>query len=151
MGIITANNDGKRLWGEDNCIYYKSICATYKIHYKVYRGSTTYNEETEDIDSGTNSFTISATSPQTRYLDIEFFDADGNKFLPYNYEFYTFLKANSGGSGILTILSDGTVRAVVATTMQDDSQHPHAINFEWDSKDEDIDEREVTIAFDFAQ
>ena len=119
MGVITANNDGKKLWGADNVVYFKSICAAYSIHYKDYRGGTVYNEE------------------------------DGNQFLPYNWEYLTKLKGDSGGNGLLTVFSDGTIRVVIENKLEDITAYNHPIKFVWDSLDEEIDNRKITIAFDF--
>lgn len=129
----------------------KTICATYKIHYKVYRNTTVYNEETVNINDGTNSFTIqSSNTPQTSYLDIEFFDINDKKFIPNNFEFYTTLKANTGGNGMLTMLPNGSVRAVITNSYQDNAPHAHSINFEFDNTIEDIDSRQITITFDIS-
>ena len=65
MGAITANSDGKKLWGADNVVYFKSICATYKIHYKNYKNTTIYNEETVDINDGKNTFVVAAGATST--------------------------------------------------------------------------------------
>ncbi len=149
MGVITANNDGKKLWGADNVVYFKSICAAYSIHYKDYRGGTVYNEETVDINDGVNTFTVKAEATRAHYLDIQFFDKDGNQFLPYNWEYLTKLKGDSGGNGLLTVFSDGTIRVVIENKLEDITAYNHPIKFVWDSLDEEIDNRKITIAFDF--
>lgn len=129
---------------------FKSVCAAYKVHYKVYRSTTVYTDETADVNDGTNVFTISGSTSQARYLDIKFFDKDGNQFYPYNVEFMTNLKPTNGGNGIEIILSDGTIRIIVQNNVYTDSgKHQHAIQFVWDSVNEEIDNRKVTIAFDF--
>ena len=132
-------------------IEFKSICATYKIHYKNYKNTTIYNEETVDINDGKNTFVVAAGATSTRYLEIEFFDKDGNKFFPYNWEYLTKLKGSSGGNGMLTVFADGTIRILIANSMQEDapSMYSNALELVWDSVNEEIDNRKVTIAFDF--
>ena len=151
MGAITANSDGKKLWGADNVVYFKSICATYKIHYKNYKNTTIYNEETVDINDGKNTFVVAAGATSTRSLEIEFFDKDGNKFFPYNWEYLTKLKGSSGGNGMLTVFADGTIRIYIANSMQEDAPtiYNNAMALVWDDVKEDIDNRKVTIAFNF--
>ena len=151
--MIVKNTDGKKLWGADNVVYFKSICATYKIHYKLYRNTTVYEEATVDIGNGANTVTLNNVLANTvRFLNVEFFDKDGNKFLPHNWEWVSKLKGDAGGNGILTIFADGTIRINVENKLEDvsASAYTHTFKFEWDSVNEEIDNRKVTIAFDFA-
>lgn len=144
MGTITANSDGKKLFGDNNVVYFKSICAAYKLHYKIYRGTTVYADETVDVPDGTSIIeNLPISSSQSRYLEVEFFDKNGNKFFPYNIEVQNnCLAADSGGNGITTILSDGTLRMIVKDNVSSGTKQ---ISFEYDSKDEEIDSREILI------
>lgn len=153
MGIITANNDGKKLWGDENCIYFKNLDSCYKLHYRVHRGTTDYDEERVDIVDGQNNFTVHAAASVARYMELEFFDDKGNKFLPYNIEFKNLLAPDPSGNGIVTILADGTIRIILMNKLDSQVTYwTHAISMVWDDEIEEIDStRKVTINFDFAQ
>ena len=147
--MISVNKDGKKLFGDDNVVYFKSICAAYSIHYKDYRGGTVYNEETVDINDGENTFTVESEANVSHYLDIEFFDKDGNKFFPYNWEYITKLKGDTSGNGILTVFSDGTIRVVIENQLEDITAYNVPIQFVWDDVKEEIDNRKISISFNF--
>ena len=147
MGIISVNSDGKKLFGDGNVVNFKTICATYKVHYKIYRGETVYEDETVDIEDGKNSISVTSFSEsQGRFLEVEFFDANGDKFLPYNVEFQHNLAKTVGGNGIYTTLSDGTIRMVVQDSVVSGATTKY-ISFAWGTENEDIDSRKVAVHF----
>ena len=145
---ISVNKDGKKLFGENNVVYFKSLCATYKIHYKVYRGTNVYTDETKDVVADHNTFTLSGSASQTRYLDLEFFDENGDKFLPYNVEFMSNILPTNNGSSIYTTLSDGTIRMIIKKQfISTPGALTDGIAFTFDDVTEPIDSRKVTIVF----
>ena len=52
---------------------------------------------------------------------------------------------------MLTVFADGTIRIFIANSMQEDapSMYSNALALVWDDVKEDIDNRKVTIAFNF--
>ena len=125
------------------------------MHYKNYRvGGDTFQEDTVDVHDGVNEIpdVYLIWNDRSSYMDIEFFDIDGNKFLPSNVEYIGGKnKLTKAGGGIFTILTDGTVRILLTDQLYDNISediHPgkQICKLEWDDILEEIDNRKIIIA-----
>lgn len=136
--------------GNDTCSHLmaKSINNTKKVHYKAYKNTTIYNEDTVEVEDGKNLFTITGADSAVSFLEVEFFDKDGVKFLPTNIEYLTNLLPSNGGNSIFTMMPDGTLKVNYYKNKQytDSGKFSHSIQIVWD--DDEDNNRELNIAFD---